>query len=125
MQAVRSVFSDAKKLSIAELSQTFLRTLLVHGARAVVQTAPNKTDQLSAWVNELRERRGYHRATVAVANNEPLCGRKWIAPLVRTTTCDGSSTMASARFGISLGRIAFDASLWAVLRSGDPYRAAA
>ena len=45
-----------------------LRTLLVHGARAVVRTAVRKTDSRSMWVNELRQRRGYNRATVAVAN---------------------------------------------------------
>lgn len=44
------------------------RTLLIHGARAVVRTAPNKTDPRSAWVNQLRERRGCNRVTVAVAN---------------------------------------------------------
>jgi transposase len=27
-----------------------------------------KTDSRSTWVNELRQRRGYNRATVAVAN---------------------------------------------------------
>src|SRR5208283_4246427 len=42
-------------------------SLLVHGARAVVRTAPNKTDPNNQWVNQLRERRGFNRATVAVA----------------------------------------------------------
>jgi len=42
--------------------------LLVHGARAVVRTAPNKPDPNNTWVNQLRERRGINRATVAVAN---------------------------------------------------------
>ena len=45
-----------------------LRSLLVHGARAVVRTAPRKTDPANEWVNQLRERRGFNRATVAVAN---------------------------------------------------------
>jgi transposase len=45
-----------------------LRTLLVHGARAVVRTSTRKTDAGSRWVNGLVERRGTNRAIVAVAN---------------------------------------------------------
>ena len=45
-----------------------LRTLLVHGARAVVRTAAKKSDPLSMWVNSVKERRGANKATVATAN---------------------------------------------------------
>jgi transposase len=55
-------------MGISKRGSQHLRTLLVHGARAVVRTAVRKTDGLSTWVNELRLRRGYNRATVAVAN---------------------------------------------------------
>jgi transposase len=55
-------------MSITKRGSQHLRTLLVHGARAVVRTAVRKTDTRSVWVNELRLRRGYNRATVAVAN---------------------------------------------------------
>ena len=55
-------------MSITKRGGQHLRTLLVHGARAVVRTAVRKTDTRSVWVNELRLRRGYNRATVAVAN---------------------------------------------------------
>jgi transposase len=55
-------------MGITKRGSQHLRTLLVHGARAVVRTAVRKTDTLSTWVNELRLRRGYNRATVAVAN---------------------------------------------------------
>jgi transposase len=51
-----------------------------------VRTAPRKTDLKNQWVNQLRERRGFNRATVAVANK-------------------------NARI------------IWAVLRTGEPYRA--
>jgi hypothetical protein len=34
----------------------------------VVRTAARKTDSRSSWVNQLRERRGFNRAVVAVAN---------------------------------------------------------
>ncbi len=55
-------------MGISKRGSQHLRTLLVHGARAVVRTAVRKTDSRSLWVNELRQRRGYNRATVAVAN---------------------------------------------------------
>jgi transposase len=55
-------------MGISKRGSQHLRTLLVHGARAVVRTAVRKTDARSMWVNELRQRRGYNRATVAVAN---------------------------------------------------------
>ncbi|MDK2662207.1 transposase [Cupriavidus consociatus] len=47
---------------------SYLRMLLVHGARAVVQQAPNRHDALSCWINELRSRRGMNIAVVALAN---------------------------------------------------------
>ena len=75
-------------LGISKRGNQALRTLLVHGARSVVRTAVNKGDPRSAWVNQVRERRGFNRATVAVANK-------------------------NARI------------IWAVLRHGEPYRAAA
>jgi transposase len=74
-------------MGISKRGNQHLRSLLVHGARAVVRTAPNKTDPNIQWVNQLRERRGFNRATVAVANK-------------------------NARM------------IWAVLRTGEPYRAA-
>lgn len=75
-------------MGISKRGSQHLRSLLVHGARAVVRTCANKTDPLNQWVNQLRERRGFNRATVAVANK-------------------------NARI------------IWAVLRTGEPYRAAA
>jgi transposase len=55
-------------MGISKRGSQHLRSLLVHGARAVVRTAPNKTDPNNQWVNQLRERRGFNRVTVAVAN---------------------------------------------------------
>jgi transposase len=45
----------------------YLRTLLVMGARSVLQRAVGKTDPLSRWALAVRARRGYHRACIAVA----------------------------------------------------------
>lgn len=54
--------------SISKRGDQHLRTLLVHGARAVVRTAGRKTDAKSQWINALVARRGVTRAIVAVAN---------------------------------------------------------
>jgi len=74
-------------MGISKRGSQHLRSLLVHGARSVVRTAPNKTDPTNQWINQLRQRRGFNRATVAVANK-------------------------NARI------------IWAVLKTGEPYRAA-
>ena len=42
--------------------------LVVHGARAVMLRADNKSDALSQWAIRLKERRGHNRAIVALAN---------------------------------------------------------
>jgi transposase len=55
-------------LGISKRGDRYLRSLLVHGARAVVRAAKDKDDRLSRWVNRLREARGTNKATVALAN---------------------------------------------------------
>lgn len=46
-----------------------LRTLFIRGARAVVRVATNNNDgYMNQWVNQLKERRGFNKTTVAVAN---------------------------------------------------------
>ena len=55
-------------LGISKRGDRYLRKLLVHGARTVVLHAANRDDPLSRWINRIRERRGYNRAAVAVAN---------------------------------------------------------
>lgn len=52
---------------ITKRGDPYLRTLLVMGARAVLQRAATLTDPLSRWALAVRERRGYHRACVAIA----------------------------------------------------------
>jgi transposase len=46
----------------------YLRTLLVMGARAVLQSAAHRHDRLSRWALAVRQRCGYHKACVAIAN---------------------------------------------------------
>ena len=52
---------------ITKRGDAYLRTLLMLGARAVLQNASQKSDRLSRWALALRTRRGYHRAIIAVA----------------------------------------------------------
>jgi transposase len=52
---------------ITKRGDPYLRTLLVMGARTVLQRAVSLTDPLSRWALAVRERRGYHRACIAIA----------------------------------------------------------
>lgn len=45
-----------------------LRTLIIHGARAVIRFCENKTDSRSKWVKNLISRRNKNIATVGLAN---------------------------------------------------------
>ncbi|KVA59761.1 IS110 family transposase [Burkholderia cepacia] len=55
-------------LGISKRGDRHLRTLLIHGARAVLRTAPTKHDKKHAWALALQARRGANRAIVAIAN---------------------------------------------------------
>lgn len=55
-------------LGISKRGNRMLRTLLIHGARAVLKTCSGKTDRLSRWLQSLIERRGFNKAAVALAN---------------------------------------------------------
>ena len=55
-------------LGISKRGDAYLRSLLVHGARAVLQAAKNKDDRLSRWVTTLAQRRHPNVAVVALAN---------------------------------------------------------
>lgn len=59
---------------ITKAGDSYLRTLLVLGARSVLIGAEKRTDSFSRWVRSLVERRGYWRAVVAIAaKNARLC----------------------------------------------------
>lgn len=55
-------------LGISKRGDTYLRTLLIHGARAAVAAAKRKSDARSRWINAVAERRGANVAAVALAN---------------------------------------------------------
>lgn len=56
--------------SISKRGDTYLRMLLIHGARVVIRWARSKerSDPLSAWICEVERRRGRKIAIVALAN---------------------------------------------------------
>lgn len=54
-------------LGISKRGDTYLRTLLIHGARSVLQHSPAAADP-NTWLGRLRQRRGHNIATVALAN---------------------------------------------------------
>ena len=59
---------------ISKQGDPYLRTLLIHGARAVLlaarsaQRRGSSLDRLRAWALEIQERRGHNKAAVALAN---------------------------------------------------------
>lgn len=58
--------------SITKRGDRYVRKLLVHGARSVVNTCDNKTDRKNLWVADKKQRCGYNKATVALANKNAL-----------------------------------------------------
>jgi transposase len=59
---------------IIKAGDSYLRTLLVLGAKAMLATAKNKTDPVSRWAISVQERRGYKKALVAIAaKNARMC----------------------------------------------------
>ncbi|WP_318455572.1 IS110 family RNA-guided transposase [Photobacterium leiognathi] len=55
-------------LGITKQGNTYIRSLLVHGARAALRRAKFKSDKLSLWAVDIEKRRGANRAAVALAN---------------------------------------------------------
>jgi len=55
-------------LGISKRGDAYLRSLLIHGARAVIRTARAKDDRLSQWVIRLADRRHPNVAAAALAN---------------------------------------------------------
>ena len=55
-------------LGISKRGDSYLRSLLVHGARSVLSHAKHKEDRLSQWVTTLAQRSHPNVAAVALAN---------------------------------------------------------
>ena len=59
---------------ITKAGDSYLRTLLVMGARSLLMKASQHTDPVSRWAVTLKERRGFGRAVVAIAaKNARMC----------------------------------------------------
>jgi transposase len=54
--------------TITKRGDAYLRTLLIQGAKSVVNTAHTRDDPISRWVLALKERSGWQKAVVALAN---------------------------------------------------------
>lgn len=52
---------------ITKAGDSYLRNLLILGARAVLVASKNKTDRLSRWAQSVEQRCGYWKAVVAIA----------------------------------------------------------
>jgi transposase len=57
-----------KLLGISKHGDVYLRTLLIHGARAVLRHLEHRPDQADSWLKRLMIRRGKNVAAVALAN---------------------------------------------------------
>ena len=55
-------------LGISKRGDTYLRTLLIHGARAVIRVAERKAQHAGSWLAGVMERRNKNVASVALAN---------------------------------------------------------
>lgn len=53
---------------ISKRGDSYLRTLIIHGARAVLRFSGGKTDRRSLWLQSVAERRNNNIAVVALAN---------------------------------------------------------
>jgi len=55
-------------LGISKRGDVYLRTLMIHGARAVVARAKHKDDRLSRWVTNIANKKYPNVTAVALAN---------------------------------------------------------
>jgi len=53
---------------ITKRGDTYLRSLLIQGAKSAVMTAHKRSDPISQWAAALRDRVGWQKAAVAMAN---------------------------------------------------------
>ena len=63
-----STGGKTKLLGISKRGDVYLRTLLIHGARAVLRHLKRHADQAEGWLALLTSRRNANIAAVALAN---------------------------------------------------------
>jgi transposase len=64
----RSSGGKSRLFGISKRGDRYLRTLMIHGARAVLAKAGGKTDARSLWIGRMRDRRHPNVVAVALAN---------------------------------------------------------
>jgi len=57
-------------LGISKRGDKYIRAMMIHGSRSVMKAAYSKSDQLSTWAKKTKERRGFNRTCVALANKK-------------------------------------------------------
>ncbi len=85
---VPSQNSTGGKASLGRITKRgddYLRTLLIQGAKSAVMTAHKRSDRISLWLVQLKERVGWQKAVVALANKN---ARILWAVLTRGTAFD-------------------------------------
>jgi len=55
-------------LGISKRGDCYLRSLFIHGARALLKVAGRRSDPIAGWATNVAARRGFNVATVAIAN---------------------------------------------------------
>lgn len=71
-----STGGKTRLLGITKHGNRYLRTLLLHGARAVVRHAHRRTDNLGAWIKKLQQTKSTNEVVVALANK--LTRAMWV-----------------------------------------------
>lgn len=56
---------------ITKRGDMYVRSLLIQGAKSAVMNAHKRNDPISQWALALRERSGWQKAVVALANKNP------------------------------------------------------
>jgi hypothetical protein len=95
---------------ITKRGDAYLRTLSNLGARSALRTAAKRADRLARWAISVKQRRGYHRACVAIAaknariiwalltrNERAFASRTFPASRKRTTSASALSRSWTAR----------------------------
>ena len=63
-----STGGKARLGGITKRGDDYLRTLLIQGAKSAVMTATKRSDRISQWLVQLKERIGWQKTVVALAN---------------------------------------------------------
>ena len=63
-----STGGQTRLLGISKRGESYVRKLLIHGARATLRWVKRQTDKRSQWIRGLLARCGWNRTAVAVAN---------------------------------------------------------